>query len=69
MVAAKLNLFADHTFFRFDGDMGPTSNNVRAMIWATSNLPETGNISISSRQWESARGLSTQKWGFVAFNN
>ena len=33
MVAAKLNLFADHTFFRFDGDMGPTSNNnVSAVI-------------------------------------
>lgn len=30
MVAA--NRFADHTFFRFDGDMGPTSNNVSAVI-------------------------------------
>ena len=37
MVAA--NRFADHTFFRFDGDMGPTANNVSAVIWATSNLP------------------------------
>lgn len=27
------NRFADHTFFRFDGDMGPTSNNnVSAVI-------------------------------------
>lgn len=62
MVAAKLNLFADHTFFRFDGDMGLTSNNVRAMIWATSNLPETGNISISSRQWESASKRLQRKY-------